>query len=202
MRSLLVLDCDEVILQFARPFQLWLEEARSIILKFDDFSLMGNLRHKADGSVVDPLEVPVLLDEFFLHGQDLQQPTEGVVEALALLSRDVDVTILTNIPEEGREKRVAVLRSHGIDFPVISNRGPKGRRLAQLTAGRRALFVDDIPRHHESAAKHAPTVWRLHMVADERLRGLIPPAPQAHARIDNWAEAGPWIHEKLEGNAP
>jgi hypothetical protein len=62
------------------------------------------------------------------------------------------------------------------------------------------VFVDDLPPHHSSAAKHAPAVGRLHMVADATLRDLIPAAPDAHARIDSWKDAVPWIRARLEGD--
>ena len=60
-----------------------------------------------------------------------------------------------------------------------------------------AVFVDDLSIHHESVAKHAPAVWRLHMNAEPRLAGRTPPAPEAHARIDGGAEATQWILDRL-----
>ena len=66
----------------------------------------------------------------------------------------------------------------------------------------RAVFVDDLAVHHESVAKHAPQVWRLHMIAEPRLAAHTPPAPHAHARIDAWDEALPWILERLAGGTP
>ena len=59
------------------------------------------------------------------------------------------------------------------------------------------VFVDDLAVHHESVAKHAPDVWRLHMIAEPRLAAHTPPAPHAHARIDDWGEALPWILARL-----
>jgi hypothetical protein len=47
-------------------------------------------------------------------------------------------------------------------------------------------------------AKHAPEVWRLHMVAEPRMAAVTPGAPCAHARIDAWADAVPWIRECFE----
>ena len=64
-----------------------------------------------------------------------------------------------------------------------------------------ALFVDDLPVHHESVAKHAPEVWRLHMIGEPRLAGVVPPAPHAHARIDDWREAVRWIEARFAQGA-
>jgi hypothetical protein len=195
---LLILDCDEVILEFAGPFQRWLREARGVELRFDSFALVGNMRHLANGRPVDPSEFPALLDGFFAEGQHLQAPAEGAIAALGALQRDMDLVVLTNIPAAYREIRLERLSALGLDVPVHANDGPKGRMVAELAGDRRAVFVDDLPPHHSSVARHAPGVGRLHMVADATLRGLIPAAPDAHARIDSWAEAGLWISEWME----
>jgi len=199
VRPLLILDCDEVILEFAAPFARWLREVHAIELRFDSFALVGNMRHLADGRPVDMQDFPALLDGFFANGQHLQVPAEDAIEALADLAHDMDLVVLTNIPAAYRDIRLSMLKAHGLDVPVHANDGPKGRMVAQLAADRRAVFVDDLPPHHWSAAKHAPAVGRLHMVADATLRGLIPAASHAHVRIDRWAEAGRWIRDYLEG---
>ena len=59
------------------------------------------------------------------------------------------------------------------------------------------VFVDDLEHHHESVAEHAPGVFRLHMIADPGLAAQVPPAPHAHARIDDWAEARAWIEARF-----
>lgn len=198
----MILDCDEVILEFARPFARWLHDARAIELRFDSFALAGNMRHLADGRAVDVQDFPLLLDGFFANGQHLQAPVEDAIPVLNDLSRDMDLVVLTNIPAAYREIRVSMLKGLGLDVPVHANDGPKGRMVKELAGGRRAVFVDDLPPHHGSAAKHAPDVGRLHMVADATLRRLIPAAPDAHVRIDNWADARSWIRDYLEGRLP
>ena len=55
------------------------------------------------------------------------------------------------------------------------------------------VFVDDLPHHHASVAEYAPQVHRLHMVSEPTLAPGVPPAPEAHARIDDWREAEVWI---------
>ena len=193
MRPLLILDCDEVILEFAGPFQSWLAQARAIELRFDSFALIGNMRYLADGSPVAMQDFPELLDGFFAEGQGLQAPAAGVVATLAMLRETMDVVVLTNIPARYREIRVEHLAGFGLDFPVHANDGPKGRMVAELAGARPCVFVDDLPPHHDSVARHAPEVGRLHMVADATLAGLIPAAPAAHARIDDWRDAHDWI---------
>jgi len=199
MRPVLILDCDEVILAFAEPFQRWLREARHVQLVFNSFALIGNMHHLQSGEPVQAMEFPALLDGFFAEGQGLQQPVPGVVAALSALRRDMDIVVLTNIPAAYREIRVDALQAFGLDFPVHANDGSKGAMVRNLAKGMAAVFVDDLPPHHDSAAKHAPHVGRLHMVADATLAGLIPAAPAAHARIDDWAQAEPWIRAWVNG---
>lgn len=64
------------------------------------------------------------------------------------------------------------------------------------------VFIDDIPSHHQSVAEHAPQVHRLHMVAEPALAPGVPPAPAAHARIDDWPEALTWIMARFAAGHP
>lgn len=198
MKPLLILDCDEVILKFVAPFTRWLRDARDVELRLDSFALIGNMRHLADGRLVERRELPALLDGFYAEGQPLQDPAEDAVAAINRLAATMDLVVLTNIPAAWRDIRLDRLKALGLDMPVHTNDGPKGPMIRQLAENRRALFVDDLPPQHDSAAKHAPDVGRLHMVTDQMLRGLIPAAPSAHARIDRWADAEPWIMQWME----
>ncbi|MCS6986366.1 MAG: HAD family hydrolase [Sphingomonadaceae bacterium] len=197
MRPLLILDCDEVVLRFVAPFRRWLGEVHGLELQLRSFALTGNVRDAA-GEPVPPERVAKLVDDFFASGQRLQSPVEGAVEALARLARAMEVVVLTNIADAHRPTRQSILRAHGLDLPVVANAGPKGPMVRALAAGRRAVFVDDLPPHHDSVAHHAPEVGRLHMVAEPELRPLVPAAPAAHARIDAWADAEAWIRTWLE----
>jgi hypothetical protein len=60
------------------------------------------------------------------------------------------------------------------------------------------VFVDDLAVHHSSVAKHAPEVWRLHMIAEPKLARVVPRAEDAHVRIDDWPAACEWILGKFE----
>jgi hypothetical protein len=62
-----------------------------------------------------------------------------------------------------------------------------------------AIFIDDLPPNHSSAKDHVPHVHCIHMVAETPLRGLIPAAPHADVRIDDWHEALPHIETLLKG---
>ena len=64
------------------------------------------------------------------------------------------------------------------------------------------VFVDDLPTHHDSVAQHAPGVHRLHMVSEPSLAPHVPPAPAAHARIDDWRDAATWIAARFDAGLP
>jgi hypothetical protein len=124
----------------------------------------------------------------------------GAAEALARIGEVADIVILTNLGDEAHGWRVEQLANHGIRHQVVCNRGGKGgpvKALLDERGPKAAVFVDDLPVHHASVAKHAPSVWRLHMVAEPRLAPNIPPAVAAHARIDDWPAATDWILDRL-----
>ena len=65
-----------------------------------------------------------------------------------------------------------------------------------------AVFIDDLPQHHGSVAEIAPHVTRLHLCGEPLLAPHIACAHQAghaHARIDDWASALPWLLDRIEG---
>lgn len=198
-RPLIVCDCDEVILHMVVPFRDWLDEAHGVHFDFAN-GFADALRHKHTGDALDPTEVWPLLGEFFRDHMDRQGAIEGAVDALNRLSVDADLVILTNIGAELGAAREAQLRRAGLDAPVIGNRGGKGRPLAALMAGRgttRAVFIDDLGEQHRSVAEHAPDVGRLQLVGEPEMAPHATTAPEAHARIDRWAEAEGWVRERL-----
>ncbi|MGK2286726.1 HAD family hydrolase [Pedomonas sp. V897] len=197
-RPLLICDCDEVLLQFVGPFEAWLGR-QGYALSFESFSFAGNIRHIETGAVPDKAAVWQLLFDFFEAELESAPALPGAPEALRAISEVADVVILTNIAEEHRERREKMLASIGMPYPVVSNRGSKGKAvkaLAERCSGP-WLFVDDLALHHESVANTAPDVHRLHFVSDPRLQALAPACPHAHARFDSWEKALPYALEAL-----
>ena len=64
------------------------------------------------------------------------------------------------------------------------------------------MFVDDLAVHHDSVARHAPQVHRLHMISEPALAPHVHKAPAAHARIDDWNDAEVWIAERFAEGRP
>jgi hypothetical protein len=202
-RPLLVTDCDEVLLHMVAHFDAWLAEAHGIRFGFET-GTFGEAMVDSTGEPVGMDRVWPLLDEFFRGEMHRQTVVPGAIEGLGRIGEVADIVILTNLGDEAHPWRVEQLANHGIRHEVVCNRGGKGvpaRAIATRYGATRAAFVDDLPVHHASVAKHAPDFWRLHMVAEPRLAPAVPTAPEAHARMDRWSEATPWLIDRLTESA-
>lgn len=199
-RPLLISDCDEVLLHMMRHFSEWLASEYDIdfVPHPEDFSQA--MRYRASGELVPRDTMWLLLDGFFKTEMHRQTIVPHALEALGRIDEVADIVILTNLGDHFHASRVAQLDAFGIRHHVVCNMGGKGPAVDKLLTSRlppRTVFVDDIPAHHRSVAEHRPEVWRLHMIADPVIAGLIAPAPDAHKRIDDWAEAVDWIMDRL-----
>jgi len=201
-RPLLITDCDEVLLHMVSHFDAWLGEAHHIRFAFETGSFGGAMTEMASGAPVPEDRVWPLLEQFFRQEMHRQTLVPGALEALGRIGEVADIVVLTNLGDEAHPWRVDQLARHGIRHEVVCNRGGKGvpaRALIERYGATRTVFVDDLPVHHASVAKHAPEVHRLHMVAEPRLAPAVPPSEHAHARIDDWPTACDWILERLDG---
>ncbi|WP_010545672.1 hypothetical protein [Sphingomonas elodea] len=200
MRPLLITDCDEVLLHMVRHFGEWLGDTHDIDFALNGSDFADSMRRRGDGSTLEPQEMWALLDGFFPAEMERQTLVPHAREALGRLAEVADIVVLTNLQDHCREHRITQLANHGIVHRVECNQGGKGGPVARLVeehGARVAVFVDDLAVHHESVAKHAPDVFRLHMVAEPGLAPKVPPAPHAHARIDDWRDAEAWILERF-----
>jgi FMN phosphatase YigB (HAD superfamily) len=201
-RPLLVTDCDEVLLHMVRHFSEWLDQEHQVLFRPDDGDMAGALKFKDSGERVPSERVWELLWGFFATEMHRQTIVPGAIEALGTIGETADIVILTNLGEEAREGRIEQLARFGIAHEVVCNRGGKGEPLKAIVerhGASRSVFVDDLAVHHASVAKHSPATGRLHMVAEPSLAAVTEKAEHAHARIDDWALATPWILERLKG---
>jgi hypothetical protein len=193
-----------VLLHMVRHFGTWLREHHDIAFEMagGDFA---NAMKRADGGSVAREEMWALLDGFFPGEMSRQTLVPHAREALVAIAEVADIVILTNLNDHCREARIAQLATHGIAHRVETNQGGKGDPVARLVAEHGnpvTVFVDDLAVHHESVARHAPGVHRLHMVSEPELAVHIPPAPAANARIDDWRTGREWIMARFDSGAP
>ncbi len=204
-RPLIVSDCDEVLLYMVSHFKAWLEEGQGV-----DFNLVGNdfsesMRWAQSGELVAPTEIWGFLRAFFDTEMHRQDAIPGAVEGMNALADRADVVVLTNLTDRHREMRAEQLANHGINARVFTNQGPKGPALKAIVdeyAPSTTIFIDDLAQHHKSAAHSVPGVQRLHLCGEPMLADRIPCAHRAgdaHARIDSWEHALPWLLDRLEG---
>ena len=203
-RPLVVTDCDEVLLHMVRHFRDWLGEAHGIEFLLEGNPFAQSVRYKVGGTV-EEAELWRLLNVFFDGEMARQTQIEGAANALAELQREANVVVLTNLVDRFGEARRAQLLDHGIAARVFTNQGPKGaalRRIVEEFSPSRAVFIDDLAVHHASAGEVLPEVSRLHFCGEPAIAPHVPCAlaqGHAHARIDTWAEALPWLLETLHG---
>ena len=204
-RPLVVTDCDEVLLHMVRHFCAWLSEAHGIEMVLDGDPFAQALIPPGCTEPLLPDDKWRYLDLFFDTEMDRQTAIDGAVPAIVELQRAADVVILTNLADRYNAVRSRQLAAHGISARVFTNQGPKGPALQRIVAEystERVVFVDDLLHHHASAAGSIPDIARLHFCGEPAIAPHIPcalEAGHAHARIDTWAEALPWLVETLHG---
>jgi len=202
-RPLVISDCDEVLLHMIAPFREWLGESQGITFDMNKTNFVDALSWTGTGELVELSEVRRLLNGFFESEMHRQTPVAGAVEAMRALSEVADVVVLTNVGDAHQANRTRQLAGHGLDLKVYTNLGPKGPALQRILdeyRPSRAAFIDDIAHHHNSVSQLAPEVIRLHLCGEPELAPKIScahAAGHAHARIDDWASALPWLLDRL-----
>lgn len=203
-RPLVICDCDEVILHMVVPFKQWLEEGQGVRFVMAGSNFANALSWQSSGEPLEPQEVWRLLGNFFDTQMGRQNPIEGAVAGINRLAEDADVVILTNLTDARRDNRARQLADHGVVAQVFTNQGPKGPALKSIIeqfSPSRALFIDDLPQHHQSARETVPGITTLHLCGEPLLAPHIAcahAAGHADARIDSWAEALPWLLDRIE----
>lgn len=197
-RPLLVLDVDEVVLEFVTPFCAFLG-TQGLQLDTGSFRLQGNITHAETGGAVENERVSLLLEEFFDAQGDWQGCAGDAAEVLARLAGRAEIVMLTAMPHRHRQKRRALLDTLGLPFPLLTTEMPKGPAVKMLRGEkpRPVAFVDDIPHNLASVRKAVPNAALFHLMAHTGLRALLPPFEQGIVVVENWTDAEPKIAAAL-----
>lgn len=190
-RPLVVLDVDDVVLEFIRPFVRFLD-TRGLDLKLETFRLNGNIIDRKASLPVETEVVASLIDDFFHAQVQWQTAAEGAVDAIAELSREAEIVMLTAMPHRHRAIRRAHLDRLGFPYPLLTTETPKGPAIRKLRGEhqRAVAFVDDIPHNLVSVRDAVADAHLFHLMAMPSLRGLLPPLPDDIAIVDDWRLAG------------
>lgn len=197
-RPLLVLDVDDVVLDFIGPFPRFLE-AQGYELKLDSFMLNGNIVHRETGEAAEQERVAALVAAFFDGQSEWQTITIGAAEAIAGIAERAEIVMLTAMPHRHRAIRRAHLDSLGLSYPLLTTEMAKGPAIKSLRGdtARPVAFVDDQPRNLISARESVPDISLFHLMADNSLRELMPPLPERIEIVLDWNEARPRIAAAL-----
>lgn len=197
-RPLLVLDVDDVLLDFIKPFPRYLE-GRGYSLTLENFRLNGNIIDLSTGAPAETAQVAELIDAFFVAQAEWQALTHGAAEALAFIGDRAEIILLTAMPHRHREARIAHLKGLGLPYPLLTTEMAKGPAIERLRGPsmRPVAFVDDQPRNLVSAMERVPDVHLFHLMADNSLRALVPPPPPGAHVVEDWFEAAPKIEAAL-----
>lgn len=197
-RPLLVLDVDDVVLEFVRPFPRFLE-SQGFELRLDSPRLHGNIFEHDTGRPAAQDKVSALISDFFNAQTEWQTVTDGAAEAVAKLAEGAEIVMLTAMPHRFRDVRRAHLDALGLTYPLLTTEMAKGPAILRLRgATRRPLaFVDDQMLNLVSARQSVQDAHLFHLVADVRLRAMLPPPSDGIHAVENWREASPLIAEAL-----
>jgi hypothetical protein len=189
-RPLLVLDVDDVLLDFIRPFPRYLQQ-EGYRLEFSNFRLHGNIFHVETGSAAERERVSDLLAAFFDAQAAWQTLTEGAADAIETISRDAEVVLLTAMPHRHRDIRRRHLDELGLRYPLLTTEMAKGPAILRLRGEteRPVAFVDDMPHNLLSAQEFVPDAHLFHLMADNSLRKFLPPPPEGIVTVEDWRDA-------------
>lgn len=206
-RPLVITDCDEVLLYMISHFRDWLAEEEGVIFDMARHDFVSAMRRADTNELLPQAEIWTLLNRFFDDQMHRQTPVAGAVAGIGQLREHADVVVLTNLMDHRQASRTKQLLGHGLDLRVFTNQGPKGPALKAILdeyRPSRAAFIDDLPQHHDSVSVLTPEVARLHLVAEPLIAPNIAcahKAGHAHARIDDWEAAVPWLLARLHEDA-
>jgi hypothetical protein len=199
-RPLIICDVDDVVVHFLRGFDALLANMDHV-LEASSFALNGNVRHRETRQEMPHDDVAKLVDDFFAAQTEHMEAIDGAVSSLNALSHAASVVMLTNLPHHARDKRIRNLLNHGLNFPVITNSGPKGpaiKNLENRTTGP-VVFVDDSPSFVQSSYDHAPNVKIVHFLHDERFAKLHTPFDFVSHTTGTWVDAKRHIEGLITG---
>lgn len=196
---LVICDVDEVILHFIAPLEAYIARNGFELIE-PQFKLTGNIRATGDGAMASQDDVRGLIHGFFEEETESQQPVAHAADALAALAPHTQIVMLTNMPERFRPAREKTLRSHAIDFPVLTNIGPKGPAVAKLVEKTDApvFFLDDSEINVASVRDHVSHAHLIRFIADERFFALAEPVEGVHLQSNCWQDTRRYIEGVLK----
>ncbi|MBO0344745.1 hypothetical protein [Roseibium limicola] len=202
-RPLVVCDVDEVILHLIRPMEAYFADLGLVFMQ-RVYKLTGNIARRGENVPIAADEVRRHIHTFFDAFVHAQEVVQGAPQALRQLARNMDIILLTNLPgTHNRAARETLLKSADIDYPMITNSGPKGGAVAALSAGRQSpiVFIDDSTVNQASVHASLPTAKLIQFIADDSFRTAHLPADHIDLLSGDWAETTAFIEAIMAQSA-
>jgi hypothetical protein len=198
VRPLVICDVDEVVVHFLRHFEDYVTD-HGLVFEAENHNWGANLRYSGSGGIASHEDGMRVIEAFFDTQTLHMEPINGAIESLLSLSKEADIVMLTNLPHSAGDMRRENLRRHGLNFPVITNSGPKGPAIAKLSEETEhpVIFIDDSPGFVQSSHEHAPHVHIVHFLQDERVAPNIPVFDFVSLRTGSWVEALPHVQQLI-----
>ena len=186
---LIIIDADEVIVHFAKPFSIYLKE-RGLILKLNGYTLKNAILDLELKTPIDPRKANSLIIDFIKFNTACQPATPFSVKTLDRLSTIAQIIILSNVPRYAHAERIKNFKYLGLNYQFLSNVGPKGPavKLISEKVNTRVIFIDDNNLQIESAKAFVPAAFRLHFTGCELVRPHLVKTEAATHMPKSWKE--------------
>ncbi len=183
-RPLVVCDVDDVVLEFLKPFEAYLEAKGSKLLH-RSYRLHGNIISLETEAALEDSVVSGLIESFFDDQERWQTPFAAAVDTLQHLADNADVVFLTAMPPRFLDQ----LHLH---FPMIATETPKGPVVKALHEERPLPlgFIDDMAHNLHSVGDHVNSCLLIHMMPDSIIHRMAPPPGDHVVRARDWPHAG------------
>lgn len=197
-RPLLVVDVDDVLMEFVRPFTRYLD-SHGLELGLSTFRLHGNIADKTTKAAIEDGRTSELIDDFFRAQDQWQEAVADAADTMAALAGNAEIVMLTAMPHRHRAVRRRHLDRMGFPYPLLTTEMPKGPAIRRLRGdtGRPVAFVDDIPHNLVSVRAAVADAHLFHLMAMPSLRALLPPLPDDMIVVEDWSDAAPRIAAAL-----
>jgi len=197
-RPLLVVDVDDVLMEFVRPFTRYLD-SHGLELGLSTFRLHGNIADKTTRAAIEDGRISELIDDFFRAQDQWQEAVADAADTMAALAGNAEIVMLTAMPHRHRAVRRRHLDRMGFPYPLLTTEMPKGPAIRRLrgNTGRPVAFVDDIPHNLVSVRAAVADAHLFHLMAMPSLRALLPPLPDDMIVVEDWSDAAPRIAAAL-----
>lgn len=197
-RPLLVVDVDDVLMEFVRPFTRYLD-SHGLELGLSTFRLHGNIADKTTKAAIEDGRTSELIDDFFRAQDQWQEAVADAADTMAALAGNAEIVMLTAMPHRHRAVRRRHLDRMGFPYPLLTTEMPKGPAIRRLrgNTGRPVAFVDDIPHNLVSVRAAVADAHLFHLMAMPSLRALLPPLPDDMIVVEDWSDAAPRIAAAL-----